>query len=109
MAGGHKHKWTWVIKYAPNHFGEKGFHPPTSKEIKAVNLDQLSVMAERLASEGSARREDGKIVLDLKSMGYDKVLGKGRLTLPVKIIAKSWTSKAEEKILASNSLIVAAE
>ncbi len=109
MAGGHKHKWTWIIKYAPEHFGEKGFHPPTSREVKAINLDQVSLIAEKLKTSGMTKSEDGKIVVDLTSLGYDKVLGKGRLTIPVKIVAKSWTSKAEEKVLASNSVIVAAE
>ncbi|MEM0482123.1 MAG: uL15 family ribosomal protein [Nitrososphaerota archaeon] len=109
MAGGHKHKWTWVIKHAPDHFGEKGFHPPTSREVKAINLDQVSLIAEKLRMGGSAKSEDGKIVVDLPSLGYDKVLGKGRLTIPVKIVAKSWTSRAEGKVLASNSVIVAAE
>ena len=22
MAGGHKHKWTWIIKYMPDYFGK---------------------------------------------------------------------------------------
>ena len=109
FAGGHKHKWTWVIKYAPDHFGEKGFHPPTSRELKTINLDSISVIAEKLARTGSAKSEDGKIIVDLRALGYDKVVGKGRLTTPVKIIVKSWTPRAEEKVLASNSVMVAAE
>lgn len=109
MAGGHKHKWTWILKYAPEHFGEKGFHPPNSREVRAINLDQISTLIEKISKTGEARREDDRIVLDLGSLGYDKVLGKGRLTQPVKIVVKSWTPKAEEKVLASNSVLVAAD
>lgn len=109
MAGGHKHKWTWIVKYAPNQFGEKGFHRPTSREVKALNLNQISVLAEKLAKSGSEKVEEGRVVVDLSPLGYEKVLGKGRLTIPVKIVAKSWTGGAEEKIRASNSVIMAAE
>ncbi len=108
MAGGHKHKWTWIVKYKPEHFGEKGFLPPTSRKIKALNLNQISNIAEKLARSGQGQKEGDRIVVDIVSLGYDKVLGGGRLTYPVKIIAKSWTRSAEEKITASNSLIVAA-
>jgi len=109
MAGGHKHKWTWIIKYDPSHFGEKGFHPPTSRKAREINLNELSSIAERLSRSGSAVRDEGRIVIDLRELGYRKVVGKGRLAIPLKIIASRWTPRAEEKIRASNSVIVTAD
>ncbi len=108
MAGGHKHKWTWILKYAPDHFGEKGFRPPTSRERPAINLYQISTIAERLIRSGEARFEDGKVVVDLASHGYKKVLARGALTVPVKILAESWSRGLEQKLAAFNSEIAKA-
>jgi large subunit ribosomal protein L15 len=108
MAGAHKHKWTWVVKYAPEHFGEKGFHPPTSRERPAINLSQISAIAERQIASGTAKLDGGKVLIDLPAMGYEKVIGKGVLTVPVKIIARSWAGRVEHKLASFNSEIVKA-
>ena len=107
-AGMHKHKWTWVLKYAPDYFGEKGFKPPTSRPAREINLNQLSALAEKLSRSPEARYEDGKLVIDLVRHGYDKVIATGRLSMPLKIIAKSWSRGAEEKITSQQSIIVKA-
>ena len=43
MAGGHKHHWTWMVKYDPNHFGKYGFKRPQGSvyEYNPVNVDYL--------------------------------------------------------------------
>jgi len=106
MAGAHKHKWTWVLKYAPEYFGKKGMVPPVRRAVRAINLNQISIIAERLANSKEANFEDDKIVIDLTKLNYDKVLATGTLYRPVKIIATSWSERAEKKIKELGSLIV---
>ncbi len=98
--GMHKHKWMWVLKYARNWYGKHGFTRPLElvPEIVAINVGELDELAKFLLSKNLAYREDNKIVIDVASMGYNKVLGSGKVTLPLKIITRSITEKARKKI-----------
>lgn len=100
MAGGHKHMWTWIVKYDPDHYGKHGFKRPqkTIYEFKPVNLSFLDEKLDELISDGLAEKEKGKIVLDVTKMGYNKVLGKGQMTKPVIIKSPKFSKTAIEKI-----------
>ena len=86
MAGGHKHKWTKLVK--TGYFGKEGFHNPTSKEVHAMNINELAELVEKL----------GETEINLTRMGVDKLIGKGYIDKPVTVIVKSWSKAAEEKI-----------
>jgi large subunit ribosomal protein L15 len=98
--GMHKHKWIWVLKYAPNWYGKHGFTRPPEivPRINAINVGELDELAKQLISRNLAYKEDNKIVIDVASMGCNKVLGRGRVTLPLKVITKSITENARRKI-----------
>lgn len=98
MAGGHKHKWTWIIKYAPDHFGEKGFVPPTRKEKVVVTIRQLNTIAERLLSSGEAKTDGEYVVVDLSRLGIDKVIGGGEVSKKMKIVVREWSAGAERRL-----------
>ena len=95
-AGLHKHKWSWTVKYAPDYFGKHGFKPPTSIEIgKWVNVSDLDGLSERLKTK---KVKEGLRVLDLKSMGIDKLLGAGEVKGAYYVIVDRATKKAKEKV-----------
>lgn len=100
-AGLHKHKWTWTVKYAPEYFGKVGFRPPVSREIKTINIEELDRIAEKLVEQKLAEKIDNKIKINLKKIGYDKLLGKGKLTKPLLVEAKYFSKKAKEKLKAA--------
>ncbi|ADI32510.1 uL15 family ribosomal protein [Staphylothermus hellenicus] len=106
--GFHKHKWMWALKYAPNWYGKHGFTrpPETIYGVYSINVGELDELAKHLVSKNLAYREEGKIVIDVTSMGFNKVLGRGRVTLPLKIITKSISEKAREKITAVGGEVV---
>jgi large subunit ribosomal protein L15 len=106
--GMHKHKWMWVLKYAPNWFGKHGFTRPPEVVygVYAINVGELDELAKYLLSKNIAYKEDNKIVIDVTSMGFNKVLGRGRVTLPLKVITRSISEKAREKILAAGGEVV---
>jgi large subunit ribosomal protein L15 len=87
-AGLHKHKWSYVVKYEPEHFGKIGFKPPRKKEVGCINLKEL----DKIAKE---RNLDKLNVLEL---GYEKVLGEGKLSKPLTIEAKFFSKQALRKI-----------
>ena len=93
-AGLLKHKWTWTVKYDPNHFGAKGFTPPNQKITKQwINIGQLDDFA---ASQANGK---GKLhVIDLNKMGYDKLLGQGQVKGSFKIIVSECSGNAKTKI-----------
>ncbi|MET1159419.1 MAG: uL15 family ribosomal protein [Thermoprotei archaeon] len=99
-AGMHKHKWTWVVKYAPNWFGKHGFTQPpeTRYGVYAINVGELDEIAHKLLLENKVVKENNKIVLNVIEMGYNKVLGRGKVTLPLKVIAREVTESAKKKI-----------
>jgi len=94
-AGRHKHGWTYVIKYEPEYFGKKGFTSPRSlkREVKVINVGELEEIAEKYG-----KIEEGKILVDLESLGYTKLLGSGKLTKPLIVKVAACSKLAAEKI-----------
>ena len=89
-AGMMKHNKSWMIKYEPNHFGKIGFKVPlkAKKEIKAITLKDLDILAKKL----------NKTEIDISELGFDKVLSSGKLTQALTIKAKKFVEKAKKKI-----------
>lgn len=99
-AGLHKSKWTWTVKYDPQHFGKYGFKRPQRSILKfnPVNLDYLDEKSEDLVKQGLAQKKDNAIEIDVTDLGYNKVLGKGRLNRPLIIKSPKFSSSAVQKI-----------
>ncbi len=90
-AGIHKHKW---VQGQPRYVGKHGFRCPTSVgELNTINVGELDEMAKRLSAG-----EGGVLEIDLESMGFDKLLGSGKITTPVRVKVGSCSKLAEEKV-----------
>lgn len=100
MAGLHKHKWSYTVKYDPDHFGKHGFQRPVTavKEVKAINLKDLDRIAEKLLKEKIATKEEDKIKINAMKLGYEKILGSGQLNQPLIIEAKIFSKSAIKKL-----------
>ncbi|MDI9623917.1 MAG: uL15 family ribosomal protein [Methanothermobacter sp.] len=100
QAGGHKHHWTWIVKYDPEHFGKRGFKRPRKlvKDPKTINLGEIQEKLPKFIKEGIAKKEKNITILDVTNIGYEKVLGQGKITEPLHIKAHEFSAKAEEKI-----------
>ncbi|MCS7110580.1 MAG: 50S ribosomal protein L15 [Candidatus Caldarchaeum sp.] len=94
MAGGHKHKWTTLLK--TNYFGEDGFVPIKRVDEKTANLITVSTLAEKTANS----------VVNLAQAGYGKLLAGGRITKPVTVVVAKWSRGAEEKIKQAGGKVV---
>lgn len=106
--GFHKHKWSWVIKYAPDWYGKHGFKSRFQREEAVViNVGELDELARKMVLEGRAVIENGLIVIDTVSMGVDKVLGRGKVTQPLKVIAREISESAKKKIIEAGGTVVA--
>jgi large subunit ribosomal protein L15 len=98
-AGLHKHKWSYVVKYEPEHFGKKGFTPLRKKEVKSINLKKLDEIA----------REKNLEKVNVLELGYEKVLGEGKLSKPLTIEAKFFSKQALKKIEEAGGKVIKIE
>ena len=104
MRGGHgragrrKHKWTYVIKYQPDYFGKHGFKRPWSHKPETMNVGELDEKVETLLASGLAEKVENGIAINLNDVGVEKLLGSGKVTHPLIVKAKSWSSAAAQKI-----------
>ena len=100
-AGLATHKASYMLKYMPDHFGKHGFKS-LKKPLKAINVGELeSLVKERF---GEAPEEIPSI--DLGVEGYEKLLGKGELSIPVKVLVDKASQKAVEKVEAVGGEVI---
>ncbi|HOI70880.1 MAG TPA: uL15 family ribosomal protein [Methanobacterium sp.] len=99
-AGYHKHMWSWIVKYDPDRYGKSGFKRPqkTITKFNPVNLAFLDEKLDELVSKGIAKEEKGKVVVDVRELGYNKVLGMGKITKPAIIKSPRFSESATRKI-----------
>lgn len=87
-AGLLKHRYMYMKKNMPDHFGRHGFKrpPSTVKEVKTINVNELE------------ERFSGKKTIDLSKEGIDKLLGSGQINSKLKVKVNNASKKAIEKI-----------
>lgn len=96
--GFHKHKWTYTVKYDPDRFAKHGFKPYRRKEVVAINVGKLDEQIGMLLDSKQAKKTKNGIKVNLNSLGYDKLLAKGRVTHPLIVQVDFWTKSAAKKI-----------
>jgi large subunit ribosomal protein L15 len=93
-AGKHKHFFLRTLKEEPDHFGHEQFHALRKSDVSRwVNLRDLNQLL-RYSKSG----EDGKTVLDLGELGYEKLLGSGSVEAVFTIKVKQASKSAKDKI-----------
>lgn len=94
-------KKTWVLKYHPDYFGKKGFKSRKNK-LPAMNIGYINDKIEKFVKEGKAKKGNDGYTIELKSY---KILSTGKVNKKLFVKAKSFSKKAEEKILKANGTI----
>lgn len=104
-AGGRKHFWIRTVKYEPERYLKKGFLPPSAKvpKIKTINVGELSDLAAAVLTDYGIK---GGNELDLTSLGIGKVLGRGKIKVPLNIKVDQITASAQEKIEEAGGSII---
>jgi large subunit ribosomal protein L15 len=99
-AGRHKERWTYVIKHEPDYFGKRGFtsQKAIGRKINVINVGELEELADKLAVEKRLEMKEKKAFLDLDTLGYDKLLGIGKIAKPILVKVASHSEAAAKKI-----------
>jgi large subunit ribosomal protein L15 len=104
-AGGRKHFWIRTVKYEPERYLHKGFLPPSAKvpKIKTINVGELVELAASVLTDYGIK---GGNELDLTSLGIGKILGRGKIAVPLNIKVAKITASAQEKIEEAGGSII---
>ena len=93
-AGINKHRLMTRLKYMPGHWGMHGFnrHPSLRNVNISINTQEVQALA------------DGDSI-NLSEMGYDKLLGKGRIDRAIHITVAEASARAIEKVEAAGGSV----
>ena len=89
-------------------WGAHGFKRPQTVVManNAINLKVIEESAAEWVDQGNASKKGKVVSIDLKKMGYDKLLGTGVPSQAYKIIIGAASAKAVEKIEAAGGEII---
>lgn len=89
-------------------WGAHGFKRPQTVVManNAINLKVIEESAGEWIDQGNASKKGKTVSIDLKKMGYDKLLGTGVPSQAYKIIIGAASAKAVEKIEAAGGEII---
>lgn len=104
-AGGHKHKWSYVVKYDKDRYGKHGFLKPKSG-ARSINLSEIQNMLDYFVEKKFAANEGGVTKVDLAKAGYQKVLGNGKVKQALEVQAAMFSKQAEKKLTESGGKAV---
>ena len=89
-------------------WGAHGFKRPQTVVManNAINLKVIEESAAEWVDQGNASKKGKTVSIDLKKMGYDKLLGTGVPSQAYKITVSAASAKAVEKIEAAGGEII---
>ena len=89
-------------------WGAHGFKRPQTVVManNAINLKVIEESAAEWVDQGNASKKGKVVSIDLKKMGYDKLLGTGVPSQAYKITISAASAKAVEKIEAAGGEII---
>ncbi len=106
-AGLFKHKWTSVLARGLPIRGKHGFRPiDHRRKLSAMNVRELDEIADKLIATGKEKNKSGKIKINLTLLGYDKLLGVGKITKPLEINVANYSNSALEKVEEAGGSII---
>ena len=95
-AGKHKHLWIRTVIEEPDRFG----HASTNSHNRNVVSQWINVrdLDSLIQEDESKKNSKGQYVLDLNSLGYDKLLGGGQVSSKFEVRINRISEKAREKV-----------
>jgi large subunit ribosomal protein L15 len=89
----------------PGSPNSKGFFSHIREDHVTMNVGHVSSIADRLVLEKKALVTQGAVVINLREIGVDKLLGSGKVTKKLKITVPLAAPAAKEKIEAAGGTL----
>ena len=80
------------------YFGRHGFKKRSIKRVKAVNIIFIEENLGKLLKDKKIKEENGVYSINLSDIGFNKLLGKGKITKKFKISCQCASKKAVEAV-----------
>lgn len=108
MAGSKKQKWMHISKNFPDYLGKKGFKRAKSLIVTdlTINLSKIELLLDSWVKDGKAKKEAKKYSVNLKELGYDKLLGSGKVVNALNITVDKCSEKARQKVEAASGKVL---
>ena len=112
MAGSGKRadqkKPTILKLYGNAYFGRHGFNRPQKmlEHIRAINLGNLQTKLDFYVEQKLVSKDNDIYIVDLEKLGYNKLLGGGKLNVKLKISAPYFSAQAVTKVKEKGGIIV---
>jgi large subunit ribosomal protein L15 len=68
------------------------------RKTSIINVGDLNDLVAKLESEKKLERKEKRIFLDLEDLGYDKLLGTGKISKPLLVKVASYSEAASRKL-----------
>ncbi|MBM3199445.1 50S ribosomal protein L15 [Candidatus Woesearchaeota archaeon] len=102
MAGSGKRadqRKSWIFKeYGNSYFGKKGFFKHNKTIVKSINLSDIEAKLPSLLAQKLVKEENHAYIVDLTDLGYNKLLGSGKITKKFIVTADTASKKAVERV-----------
>ena len=96
-----KHHYSTMLKEYPDHYGHPSTHPPHPNITKKwASIRELDDLFKKFGKE-----EGGKKILDLVTVGYDKLLGGGKPSIAYTVKVSQFTSPPTDLIFSSAAAV----
>jgi large subunit ribosomal protein L15 len=81
-------------------YGKHGFHRPLACRtyVNSLNVGELDELSRYLVEAGVAAEKDGAISINLDELGFDKLLGNGRVSKKYVISVGAASASAKAKV-----------
>ena len=89
-AGSHKQRWTYIVKYEPEHFGKHGF-TSIRKKLESKSLRKIS----QEINQGIYKKEKEYYLVNIPKY---RVTGSGDIKYKIQLNAVYCTPKAKNKV-----------
>ena len=96
--GWNKRHWIRTLILYYDEVGKHGFTSVWQRTSLTANVGQLDQVAEMMVEKNLATREGKKIVIDASKLKLHKILGSGKVTRPLVLIASNVSESARLKI-----------
>lgn len=107
-AAGWKHKKLHFLLYEQDRIrGKHGFtrHAQDTAPPSAITVQHVDEHSEAWVQEGKAARDAGGFAIDLGKLGYDKLLGSGKVTRKLTLTVPRASAQALQKVQAAGGSV----
>ncbi|MBI2135060.1 uL15 family ribosomal protein [Candidatus Woesearchaeota archaeon] len=94
----------WEERY----FGKFGFKSKSTTDIRPVNIEYLEANIEKLSRQNSITKEKDVYSVDLEKLGFNKLLGSGKVLNKYRIRVPYASKKAIDKVKGSGGEVILA-